>query len=243
MKKKIILFIGIILIVFIGVEFYKTNTVNERKKEIKVLLQKPKTNEVNKSDNDISTNESNLNLNSNIKDNSSNNSYIIANDYNADNNNDNKQNEKADKSIDFISSIKTDSSNNTPVNITNTNTNTNSSNDDITLLLARLIESEAGDEPYQGKLAVGSVVINRSVVDGESVSDVIYKPNQFDGVSTSNFTIEPSEDSIKAAKEVLSGTNVEPDAYYFADLNLCSPDFAKTDTFIERIGGHWFFKK
>lgn len=243
MKKKIILFIVIILIVVIGVEFYKINTGNERKKEIKVLLQKPKTNEVdkNKSDNDISTKGSNTNSNTNtnsIKD-SSNNSYIISNDYN----NDNKQNEKADKSIDFISSIKTDSSNNTSVNITNTNNNANSSNDDTTLLLARLIESEAGNEPYQGKLAVGSVVINRSVVDGESISSVIYKPGQFDGVNTSNFKIEPSQDSLKAAKEVLSGTDVEPDAYYFADLNLCSPEFAKTDTFIERIGGHWFFRK
>ncbi len=239
MKKAIIFFIGIVLIVFIGVEFYKINTVNERKNEIKVLLQKPKSNEVDKdSSSSDSAKDSNVNSTiNNTKGNSGSTSYIISNDYNTDN----KQAQKADKSIDFISSIK-DSSNYTTVSNVSNNTSNISSND-TTLLLARLIESEAGDEPYQGKLAVGSVVINRTVADGESVSNVIYKPSQFDGVSTSNFTIEPSQDSKKAAKEVLSGNDVVPDAYYFADLNLCSPDFAKASTFITRIGNHWFFRK
>lgn len=110
-------------------------------------------------------------------------------------------------------------------------------------LLAHLIESEAGDEPYTGKLAVGSVVMNREKADKETLSEVIFKAGQFDGVQTNNFKVTPCDDSLKAAKEILGGKNIITDAYYFADLNLCSPDFAKTEKFIARIGNHWFFKK
>jgi N-acetylmuramoyl-L-alanine amidase len=132
-------------------------------------------------------------------------------------------------------------SNNSNNNNSNSNKIINSSSD--VLLLAHLIESEAGDEPFEGKLAVASVVLNREKVDNQSLSDVIFEKNQFDGVTTKNFTITPCADSIKAAQEVLGGTNIVSDAYYFADLKLCSPDFAQSSTFITRIGDHWFFRK
>lgn len=109
-------------------------------------------------------------------------------------------------------------------------------------LLARLIQSEAGGESYMGKLAVGSVVANRARINNESVHDVIYAYNQFDGINTNNFNIEPSSDAKKAAVEVLNGRNVVPNAYYYANLNLCSPSFAVASKMIIRIGNHWFFK-
>lgn len=109
-------------------------------------------------------------------------------------------------------------------------------------LLAHLIESEAGSESYLGKLAVGSVVANRVRINNKSVHEVIYAYNQFDGIKTNNFNIDPSEDSKKAAKEVLDGKNVVPDAYYYANLNLCSPSFAIVSKMVIRIGNHWFFK-
>lgn len=109
-------------------------------------------------------------------------------------------------------------------------------------LLAHLIESEAGCESYLGKLAVGSVVANRVRINKESVHDIIYAYNQFDGIKTNNFNINPSGDSKKAAKEVLNGKNVVPDAYYYANLNLCSPSFAIASKMVIRIGNHWFFR-
>ena len=47
-------------------------------------------------------------------------------------------------------------------------------------LLARLIEAEAGGEPYR-QSGVGAVVINRYLDDRypDTVRDVIYQPNQF----------------------------------------------------------------
>lgn len=169
---------------------------------------------------------------------------------------------KSDNSIDFIKEVQTNINNNknnsnsidvseameAKMNVNNIQSNsevilTRSIDNNQVQLLARLIESEAGDEPYLGKLAVGSVVINRTREDKEDMSTVIFKAGQFDGVHTSNFNIQPSQDSINAAMEVLGGKNIVSSAYFFANLKLCSPSFAKSDKFIARIGDHWFFNK
>lgn len=111
-------------------------------------------------------------------------------------------------------------------------------------LLAKLIQSEAGQEPYDGKIAVGNVVINRARENNQSIENVIYSKNQFDGVKTDNFNKNPNEESINAAKEVLNGKKViDSDSYYFVNLEMASPSWAKENTFVTRIGEHWFFRK
>lgn len=114
-------------------------------------------------------------------------------------------------------------------------------NETDVMLLAHLIESEAGCESYMGKLAVASVVINRCKFNNASISTIIFDKGQFDGVQTGGFKTQPSVDSINASREVLNGKNVVPIAYYYANLNLCSPGFALSNKFIVRIGNHWFF--
>ena len=56
-------------------------------------------------------------------------------------------------------------------------------------LLAALIECEAGGEPYEGKLAVGSVVLNRVASSHfpNSVVGVIYQSGQFSPVASGRF--------------------------------------------------------
>ncbi|WP_315069305.1 cell wall hydrolase [uncultured Clostridium sp.] len=126
------------------------------------------------------------------------------------------------------------------VDVNNLNTNINLDN---IQLLARLIQSEAGDEPYQGKLAVGDVVLYRTNQDNTSLENTIFKKGQFDGVETNNFNIQPSEDCIRAATEVLNGKKVLSNGYYFVNLKVASPSWARSDNFIVRIGDHWFFRK
>lgn len=43
----------------------------------------------------------------------------------------------------------------------------------------------------------------------------------------------------------MAGKNLIPEAFYFADLKLCSskPEFAKDEKFIIQIGNHSFYKK
>ena len=78
-------------------------------------------------------------------------------------------------------------------------------------LLAALIECEAGGEPYEGKLAVGSVVLNRVASSHfpNSVVGVIYQSGQFSPVASGRFATVLARgadaSSTQAAQEVIGG--------------------------------------
>jgi spore germination cell wall hydrolase CwlJ-like protein len=110
-------------------------------------------------------------------------------------------------------------------------------------LLARLINSEAGIEPYKGKVAVGAVVMTRAKGDVTKIKKVVYAKGQFNGVGTNNFDEEPSEDCIRAAKEAINGADPTGGANYFVDLRHADPDWAHEFKFMGRIGNHWFYKE
>lgn len=83
-------------------------------------------------------------------------------------------------------------------------------------LLANLIYCEAGGEPYQGQVAVGSVVINRVLSSKfpDTVVGVIYQKRQFSPVASGRLELALSVNKAtpscyKAADEAMSGvTNV-----------------------------------
>ena len=92
-------------------------------------------------------------------------------------------------------------------------------------LLARLIQAEGGAESYKNKLKIGSVVMNRVDYDKfpNTIREVIYAKNQF---SVTTIKINgvimidrpASEDSIRAAKEILDyGSILPPDVLVFYD--------------------------
>lgn len=83
-------------------------------------------------------------------------------------------------------------------------------------LLANLIYCEAGGEPYQGKLAVGAVVINRVLSSKfpDTVLGVIYQKRQFSPVASGRLELalaadKANADCYRAADEAMAGvTNV-----------------------------------
>lgn len=87
-------------------------------------------------------------------------------------------------------------------------------------LLAAIIQCEAGGEPYEGKLAVGSVVLNRvrSSKFPNTITGVIYQKNQFSPVASGRlaYRLEAGvSDSCKnAAMEVLGG-NITNNCLFF----------------------------
>lgn len=119
----------------------------------------------------------------------------------------------------------------------------NNANHDDVILLAKLINSEAGDEPFEGKIAVANVVLYRLKQNKASIKDIIYASGQFDGVQTNLFSGDPSNESLSAARQALKGKKVLDNAYYFANLKLCNPSWATEKNFLCRIGDHWFFKE
>ena len=111
--------------------------------------------------------------------------------------------------------------------------------DDETLdLLARVITHESGNQPLEGKMAVGNVILNRvnSPSFGSTVAEVIYSPNQFPGATNAT----PNAQSILAARLVLEGANVVPEAYYFNGVGK-SCWASRNKSLIKVIGGHAFY--
>ncbi len=90
------------------------------------------------------------------------------------------------------------------------------------MLLAHLIQAEAGIEPYLGKVAVGAVVINRMLSSQfpNTLSGVIYQKNQFEPVSNGTINRAPSADSIKAARQAVAGSDPTGGALYFFDYRI-----------------------
>lgn len=78
------------------------------------------------------------------------------------------------------------------------------------VLLAALIQAEAGGQPYDGKVAVGAVVMNRVKSGGypNSIADVIYAPGQFGPVSNGSigrYLGGPSASCMQAAQDAING--------------------------------------
>lgn len=89
-------------------------------------------------------------------------------------------------------------------------------------LLANLIYCEAGGEPYEGKLAVGSVVINRVLSSkyADTVVGVIYQKGQFSPVRSGRFALaleanKANADCYRAADEAMSGVTNVGNCVYF----------------------------
>lgn len=92
------------------------------------------------------------------------------------------------------------------------NASVSASYDDVTLLAA-LIQCEAGNEPYEGQLAVGAVVMNRlrSGAYPSSISGVIYQSGQFppagQGMVASIAANGPKSSCVQAAQQALGGSD------------------------------------
>jgi spore germination cell wall hydrolase CwlJ-like protein len=107
-------------------------------------------------------------------------------------------------------------------------------------LLANLIYCEAGNQPYEGQLAVGAVVINRllSSVYPNTVVGVIYQRKQFSPVLDGHLAIalaqdKATENCYKAADEAMSGkTNVGGCVYFRTPIEGLTGI---------QIGGHIFY--
>ena len=87
-------------------------------------------------------------------------------------------------------------------------------------LLGAIIQCEADGEPYEGKLAVGSVVMNRvrSSYFPNTVSGVIYQSGQFSPVASGRYALRLEQGvnntCMQAAQEVLNG-NITNSCLYF----------------------------
>ena len=108
-------------------------------------------------------------------------------------------------------------------------------------LLANLIYCEAGNQPYEGQVAVGAVVINR-VLSGafpDTVVGVIYQTNQFEPVSTGRLALalvrdDATDACYQAADAAMAGQSTVADCIFFrTPIPQVTPRYT--------IGGHIFY--
>ena len=93
-------------------------------------------------------------------------------------------------------------------------------------LLASIIFCEAGNQPYEGQVAVGAVIMNRvrSGAYPNSISEVIYQSGQFGPAMTGWLdTIRSSggytQTAMQAAADAMAGVNPIGDCLYFGNGN------------------------
>lgn len=114
--------------------------------------------------------------------------------------------------------------------------------------LSRIISAESRGEPLEGKLAVGTVVLNRvaSSQFPDSIREVVFDTKwgvQFTPVANGTVYDEPTEESVLAAKMVLDGVRVAGDSLYFFAPELTDDRWISDNrTYVTTIGCHQFYR-
>lgn len=116
------------------------------------------------------------------------------------------------------------------------------SNRDDTYLLARVIEGEAADEPFTGKVAVGAVILNRtrSAAFPHSLASVIYQSHAFESVSNGQYNRPVSQEAQRAALMAMSGWDPTGGAIYFWNPAKTVNPWIWTRNIVTQIGDHVF---
>ena len=118
---------------------------------------------------------------------------------------------------------------------------------DEVLWLARIIQAEAGGEPFLGKIAVGNVVLNRvaSPQYPNTIWGVIFDRKhgtQFSPVSFGTIYNTPSADSVIAAKICLEGYSISSKALFFMNPRLSTSSWISDNRpYLFTIGKHDFY--
>lgn len=115
------------------------------------------------------------------------------------------------------------------------------SNQDL-MLLARLINGEARGEPYEGQVAVGAVVLNRTRDPRfpSSVAGVIYQPGAFTAVVDGQINANMVQSSINAAQDALNGWDPSGGAIYYFNPATATSAWIWSRPLIKIIGKHRF---
>ncbi len=111
-------------------------------------------------------------------------------------------------------------------------------------LLARAINGEARGEPYEGQVAVGAVILNRTRHPSfpKTIAGVIYQPGAFTAVSDGqiNVPIDPNSTVAKAARDALNGWDPTNGCLYYWNPATATSKWIWSRKIVKKIGKHYF---
>lgn len=119
---------------------------------------------------------------------------------------------------------------------------TSNTNNQNVLLLARLINGEARGEPYEGQVAVGAVVLNRTRDPRfpNTIAGVIYQPGAFTAIVDGQIHAEIQQSSINAARDALNGWDPSGGAVFYYNPAKTTNKWIWSRPLIKIIGKHRF---
>lgn len=121
----------------------------------------------------------------------------------------------------------------------------NISSNDIDLM-AKLVAGESIGEPYTGKVAVASVVLNRVTNPKfpNSIQEVIFQKNAFSCVRNNSIKGIPNDDCYRAVYEAINGSDPTNKALFFYNPEIATCSWMKQTAKVNKltIGHHTFFK-
>lgn len=117
--------------------------------------------------------------------------------------------------------------------------------DDDIYLMAQIVYAESRSEPYDGKVAVASVILNRLKSPGfpKSVENVIKQKGAFSCLRNGEIDIIPDKISYQAVLDALKGKDPTNNAVFFYNPKIATSSWMKniSKKNVKPIGNHVFF--
>lgn len=111
-------------------------------------------------------------------------------------------------------------------------------------LLARAINGEARGESYEGQVAVGAVILNRTRDSKfpKTVAGVIYQPGAFTAVSDGQISVPLDTKStvVRAARDALNGWDPTNGCLYYWNPATATSKWIWSRKILKKIGKHNF---
>ncbi len=111
-------------------------------------------------------------------------------------------------------------------------------------LLAKVVYAESGNQPFEGQVAVAATVINRvySPKFPNTLTQVLYAPNQFTVVRTNAINRTPSDTAYEAVEAAMRGQDPSNGGLYFWNPRVTKSKYFSSLTKTAEIGSHAFAK-
>lgn len=116
--------------------------------------------------------------------------------------------------------------------------------DDLNLM-AKIVYAESKGEPYDGKVAVASVILNRVVSSQfpNSINDVIFQNNAFSCIIDGEISVTPTQECYDAVSDAISGKDPTGDALFYYNPKIATCPWMDSVKKVGNIsiGEHLFF--